>query len=347
MLFIVAVVALCAGVLFAASGGMGKVAATVGSTFTGFFADLTATPVPSASPSLLSDAPILEEPGEPYTNQPTIDLVGAVPANLVGNPAIRIRVYVALGDQPAGIVTELPVGRTPSFIVPGITLIEGANAFTARILGPTGESEPSPVVTYVFDSAKPKIRLSSPKNGSVVNAKSVQLIGQTQARSRLQARNVTTDAVVTGQADANGNFSIVVPIGAGKNDITIAATDPAGNENQLDLAFRKGAGVLAATLSSSARSIRLSALPERVKLTVVVTDPDGHPLAGAKVTFSLAVKGISAVTSKTVLSGSNGAATWSTTIPKGAQAGQVSATVVVKSTDHGETTDQSVFAIVK
>jgi hypothetical protein len=347
LLFAVAVIALCGGILLAATGGIGKVAATVGSTFGGFFADLTATPAPSATPSLLADAPILEEPTEPYTNQPTIDLVGSVPANLVGNADVRVRVFVALGEQSSGVVTEVPVGRTTRFIVPGITLIEGTNAFSAKIVGPAGLSESSPVVTYILDSAKPRIKLSSPKNGAVVNAKTVNLVGQTQPRSELKARNVSTEALVSGQADANGNFTIPLTIGPGKNDITITATDPAGNENQLALAVRKGAGVLAATLSSSASQIRLSALPERVQMSVVVSDPDGLPLAGAKVTFSLAVPGVTAVTSKTVTTGTNGAATWSTTIPKGATTGQASATVIVKTTGYGETTDLAFIKIVK
>ncbi len=347
LLFVIAVVALCGGVLFAATGGVGKVAAAVGSTFSGFFADLTATPAPSAPPSLLSDAPVLEEPAEPYTNQPTVDLVGSVPASLVGSANVSIRVYVALGDQPPGVVSEVPVGRTPRFIVPGITLIEGSNAFSARIVGPSGLSEPSPVVTYILDSAKPKIKLSSPKNGAVVNAKTVQLVGQTQPRSALQARNVSTKAVVSGAADANGNFSIILPIGTGKNDIAITATDPAGNANQLTLAVQKGAGVLAATLSVSAGRIRLSALPEPITLTVVVKDPDGLPLKGARVTFSLAVKDISAVTSTTFESGSDGVVRWTTQIPLGATVGQAKAAVVVKTTDYGETTDLAVFMIVK
>ena len=347
LLFAVAVIALGGGVLFAATGGVGTVAAAIGSTFTGFFAELTATPAPSLAPSTVADAPILEEPGEPYTNQPTIDLVGSIPTDMVGSPGRVIRVYVALGDQNPGVVTEVPVGRTPQFIVPGITLIEGANAFTATIVGPAGESEPSPVVTYVFDSAKPRITLSSPKDGATVNAKTVKLVGQTQPRSEMRVRNASTNAIVTGQADANGGYSIVLPIVAGTNDIGITAIDPAGNENHLVLAIRKGSGVLVASLSASANQIKLSALPERVELTTVVSDPDGLPLRGAKVTFSLAVPGISAITSKTITTGGDGTATWATTIPKGASRGEVSAAVIVKTTKYGEIIDRTVINIVK
>ncbi len=347
LLFAVAVVALCGAVLFAATGGVGTVAGALGKTFTGFFADLTATPVPSETPSLLADAPLLEDPGEPYTTQPTIDLVGSIPADLVGSSDSQIRVYVALGDQAPGIVTQVPVGRTPRFIVPGITLVEGTNAFTATIFGPSGESEPSAVVTYVFDATKPRITLSSPKNGAVVNAKSVKLVGQTQPRSEMRVRNASTNAIVTGQADANGNFEVLLPIAAGTNDIGITAVDPAGNENHLVLAVRKGSGTLVASLSPSAFQIKLSSLPERLEMTVVVSDPDGRPLEGARITFTLAVPNIPAVASKAILTGGDGTARWSTTIPKGATTGQISATVIVKTANYGETTDRTVVTIVK
>jgi Bacterial Ig domain/Macroglobulin domain MG4 len=346
LLFAVAVVGLCGGVLFAATGGMGKVAETLGATFTGFFSDLTATPLPSVEASDLSDTPLLDDPGEPYTNQPTIDLVGSIPTALVGTTGNELRIYVAIGDQRPGIVTQIPVGRTPRFVVPGVTLIEGTNTFSATILGPNGESERSPVVTYVFDATKPRITLSSPKNGAIVNAKTVLLVGETQPRSEMRIRNASTNAIVTGQADASGKFSISLPIGDGTNDIGVTAIDPAGNENHLVLAVRKGSGTLVAALSASPYSIRLSSLPEPATITVLVSDPDGRPLEDAQVTFVIAAKGVSAVT-KTFHTGGDGTARWVTNIPKGANTGQVSVTVVVKTTKYGETTARTVITIVK
>jgi hypothetical protein len=346
LLFAVAVVGLCGGVLFAATGGMGKVAETLGATFTGFFSDLTATPLPSVEASDLSDTPLLDDPGEPYTNQPTIDLVGSIPTALVGTTGNELRIYVSIGDQRPGIVTQVPAGRTPRFVVPGVTLIEGTNTFSATIVGPNGESERSPVVTYVFDATKPRITLSSPKNGAIVNAKTVLLVGETQPRSEMRIRNASTNAIVTGQADASGKFSISLPIGDGTNDIGVTAIDPAGNENHLVLAVRKGSGTLVASLSVSPYSIRLSSLPEPVTIKVLVSDPDGRPLEDAQVTFALAVKGVSAVT-KTFHTGGDGTATWVTTIPKGAKTGQVSVAVVVKTTKYGQTTALTAFTVVK
>jgi hypothetical protein len=335
------------GVLFAATGGLGKVAEALGSTFGGFVAELTATPVPSVAPMSDSITPLLDEPAEPYTNQPTIDLVGSIPAEVVGIRGGRIRIYVALGNQEPGVVTQIPVGKTPRFLVPGITLIEGTNAFTATIVGPRGESEPSPVVTYVYDVTKPRISLTSPGNGAVVNAESVQLVGQTQPRSQVRVRNASTNAMVSGQADASGNFSLILAIGPGTNDIGITAIDPAGNENHLVLAVRHGSGVLVASLSASASKVKLSSLPARTQLTVVVSDPDGRPLEGARVTFTLTIPNVSVITSSTIETGGDGTATWSTEIPKGATTGLVSATVIVQTTQYGETTNRTVMTIVK
>jgi hypothetical protein len=89
----------------------------------------------------------------------------------------------------------------------------------------------------------------------------------------------------------------------------------------------------------------MSKLPEAVELTVTVTDPDNRPLDGARVTFALAVPGVPAVTSKVIRTGSDGRASWKTTIPKGATKGDISATVIVQTEDYGETTDRAVIAL--
>ena len=81
--------------------------------------------------------------------------------------ANRIRIYVAIGEQDPGIVTEIPVGRT-SVRRPGVNLVEGSNAFSATIVSSAGESEASPVVTYIFDATNPRIVVDSPANGAVV-----------------------------------------------------------------------------------------------------------------------------------------------------------------------------------
>jgi hypothetical protein len=348
LLMAAAVVALGVGVLVFANGGLGTIAGVVGTTFNGLVADLTRTPEPSAPDPVAADAPSLELPDEPYTNQPTVDLVGTVPAAIAGQPDTRIRIYLAIGKGDPGVAIEVPVGPRQQFIVPGLPLSPGANTFTATIVGATDlESEASAAITYVLDKTKPKITLTAPKANAIVNAKSLQVVGKTQGRSALSIRNLTTNATVTGAADSKGEFSIAIPIGTGPNKVQVTVTDPAGNVNATTVTVRRGTGKLTANLSASFYQVKLSRLPESVQLTVTVNDPDGRPLQGAKITFTLAVPGVPAITSSVLTTSSTGRANFTTTVPKGATAGQCSVTAIVQTTDLGDTTDRTVITIQK
>jgi hypothetical protein len=341
------VVALGIGVLLVANGGLGKVAAVVGSTFNGFVTDLTKTPEPSAADLIAAPPPSLEAPDEPYTNQRTVDLAGTVPASIAGQTGNKIRIYLAIGKGNAGPALEVPVGPRQQFLVP-VTLSPGTNTFTATIVGPTDiESEPSAAVVYVLDTTKPKITISSPKANAIVNAKSVRVIGLTQGRSNLSLHNLTTNTTVAGAADLKGSFAIAVPIGPGSNEIQVTATDPALNVNVTSVTVRRGSGRLTANLSASFYQVKLSKLPESVQLWVTVTNPDGLALQGASVTFTLAVPGVPAITSSTLTTSNTGKASFTTSIPKGATAGQCSVTVIVQSRDFGDTTDRTVITIQK
>jgi hypothetical protein len=347
LLFAIAIVALGAGVLFIANGGVGRAAAFLGSTLAGFVDTLGATPAPSAPPLVVASAPVLQSPEEPYTNQPTVDLAGRVPENLVGRQGYVIRIYVAIGDQAPGQVGELPMGDQVTFVVAGVALSEGTNTFTATIAGPAGESGPSPGVAYVLDTSKPAIKISSPKDGGVINAKSVEVKGKTQARSSLELMNASTGASVTGAADVSGAFSLIIPIGAGINQLTLTATDPAGNAKDSTLTVRRGSGALTARLSTSVNSIRASALPEPVQAFVIVTDPDGQPLANAQATFTVAAPHVPPIVSSSISTDGSGRAVFTTRIPRGAVKGLCHVTVTVITSDFGTTTDQSVITITR
>src|SRR5439155_23783940 len=104
---------------------------------------------------------------------------------------------------------------------------------------------------------------------------------------------------------------------------------------------------LTANVSAAFYQVTLSRLPEPVRLYVTVTDPDGRALAGASVTFTLAVPGVPAIASSTLTTSSTGRASFATTIPKGATAGQCSITAIVHTTDFGDTTDRTVITIQK
>ena len=335
--------ALGLGVLYVGMGGLGKVVGAIGSTVGGFVDGVTATPSPRPSVLPISDAPTIKAPDEPYTTADSTDLEVTVPKDLAGDADYRIRIYLALKDQPATAIDEVAIAATPTTIVP-VELTKGINDFSVTIVGPSGESESSAIVRYIQDKAPPKITVASPTNGAIVNGKSVVISGKTQGRTTLIARNAANGASITADAGTDGTFSFTLAITAGVNRISIDGTDPAGNTAKVDLIVKRGTGKLTVSLSASQYQIRQNKLPESIRLTAIAVDPDGRPLAGAAVTFTLSIPGIPTVTQdgKTA---ANGSATFTTTIPKGADKGQGSATVLVSSDAFGSTQDYTVITI--
>jgi hypothetical protein len=342
---IAAVIALGIGVLAIAGGGLGVLVGGVGSTVGGFIDDVTSTPSPRPTIAIPTDAPTLEQPKEPYTNEQTVDLAVTVPTALTGDKAHRIRVYLTLEGQNPAAIQEVPLATAPRTIIP-VQLEKGINDFSVSIVGPGGESDQSLVARYVYDALPPKIIITTPKDNATVNRPAVEIKGKTQARTTLLARNAANRSSIAGTAAADGSFTLSLAIASGLNAITISGTDPAGNASEVVLTVQRGNGKLTAELRAADYKIRRARLPEPVTLFATVTDPDGRALAGANVTFTLSMPGIPTVTIDTTTD-AQGKASFRTTVPKGADLGQGSATVLVSSEEFGSTEDFTVISIVK
>jgi hypothetical protein len=346
LLLVAGVIAVAAGVLYVGAGGIGSVAQAVGGTFSGFIDDVTATPVPSPTPATVSQSPSIESPTEPYTNEEQVDLIVSVPRAVAGRTDYRIRVYLALKDQAPAPIHEVELASTIQTIIP-VSLTIGINDFSVTLVGPSGsESEASPLVRWILDQNPPSIKLSEPRNGATINRSAVTLEGRTQGRTTLIAKNGATNDSITGTAANDGSFSLSLPIVKGSNVIHVTATDPAGNVNETELTVTRGSGQLRASVSLSSYSISQANLPEGIRLTATVDDPDGKPLEGARVTFTLDVPGIKIVTGE-ARTDANGRALFETTIPQGATVGEGTAAVLVRTDEHGRTTDETVIRIKK
>jgi hypothetical protein len=330
-------------VVFAGMGVAGKAVAGIGSAFAGTLSQITATPSPSPSEGISPDAPTLAPPDQPYTNQATVDLTGTVPNAFVGQAGVTIRVYRSVEGGADEQVADVPVGRTPSFTIRDLELAPGKNEFTSTLVGENGESVPSKAVTYVLDTAKPKVTISKPTKNQVVNGDTVTILGKTQAGSSLVARNTTNGASVTGKADAGGAFKLVLAISSGTNSIVVTATDPAGNKGQAAVNVSRGKGKLTAELTASSYRFSRKSLPRNITLTVTVTDPNGKPLDGATVTFTLTAPGVGPI--QRTLTTSNGVATWRTTIPKGATVGRGIAAALIQPPTGRPITAQTIITI--
>jgi hypothetical protein len=343
----VALVMLGAVILYASTGQLGKIVGSFGDTLSGLISKVSVSPSPSFSAPPAVDKPVLIPASEEYTNQPTVDLQGILPTAVAGNASYKIHVYQAVGDEnsPTQLVRVLPIGATPEFTVPQVTLDKGVNFFTATILGPGNlETPPSASVRYVYDTSKPKIILTSPQDGDTINAATVTLQGEVQSRSVIVARNAENGASVTGKSAPDGTFSMTVALEPGQNAITLTSTDPAGNSSDMVLSLLRGSGKLAASLSTSVVQFRTSQLPAPVTLTASVIDPDGQPDTGATVTFTVSIPGVDPITNVGTTDGA-GTAIFRTTVPSGATVGTGLATILVDTHKHGTVTARASIAV--
>jgi hypothetical protein len=330
-------------VLYLGAGGLGRVVGGLSASLGGFMTNITAAPTPSPSAIAVSDPPTLQQPQEPYTADATVDLVVTVPSHVVGDPDSRIRVYLALKDQAPTPIQEAPLAATARTVIP-VELTKGINDFSVTIVGPGGESDPSPVVRYVLDQAPAKITIYSPTEGEVVNGATASINGKTQGRSTLIARNAANGSSVNGAAGTDGLFTLDMPISTGTNEITITGTDPAGNVKELVLTVRRGSGKLTVVLGASAYRVSVARLPRDLTLTAAASDPDGRPLVGADITFTLSIPGIPTVT-QDMQTDDQGRAAFTTSVPVGADPGQGSAAVLLSSPDLGTAQDYTVITI--
>jgi hypothetical protein len=346
VLLVVAVLALGAAVLYTATGGLGRMATALASTVGGIVGNLTAGPSPTATPIVVGASPTIESPHEPYTNQPAVDLVVIVANDALNRGNSRVRVYVSLAGNAPKQIAEASIGSTARIVLANVKLAAGPNDFTATVVGPGGETPPSSVVTYVLDKTVPKVTVTSPKDGATVNRASVTITGKTQGRSIVVGHNDATGASATAVASADGAFALVLALEPGANPVTIQATDPAGNVAAAKLTIRRGNGRLTATLAASAYRFSRATLPDPLILSVLVTDPDGTPLAGARVTFSVTIPGVPPITADR-MTGADGRAEFRTTVPKGAMIGTGPASAFVSATDLGTTSARTVITIAK
>lgn len=342
---VLAVVLLAAGVFLLASGGIGAGLTTLAAGFGNAFNRLVATPVPTATDLPPTDSPRIASPDQPYTNQASVDLDVSVPVAALGEANAKVRVYLALeGLQPAPIV-DVPVGTTGRLVVP-ITLVEGRNDISATLFRGDQESEHSPIVTWVLDLTPPKITIASPKDGAAIVTPDATIRGTTQGGSTLIARNPANGASITAVAARDGSFEVELPLVPGDNEITIGATDPAGNTAQKTLKLTQGSTQMRVHLAASLYRISVAHHPSSLQLTVAVSDPSGMPLAGARAFFTLQIPGLAPISNELV-TGAGGRAIFTTPLVGSLQKGTGSGTVLITDDVYGDASDRVTLTFVK
>ncbi len=212
--------------------------------------DAVGSTAPTNAPDV-GDAPTVVAPDQAYTNDDSVDVTVNVPAPVVGSAAYSVRLYVTLKDAAPKVVAEQAVGPTSQLVIPGVDLSPGRNDFQASIVGPGGESELSPVATWVMDNSKPKLMIISPDDGASTNKDAVTVKGKTQAGSTVRLRNDDQRRDRDGRRRQERAVLARIAVAAGTNEILVTSTDPAGNPNEASISVRKGSGKLTADLTAT------------------------------------------------------------------------------------------------
>ena len=315
-----------AGLMTDFIGGMAK---AFGNSITRLTSQAPATPPPSG---VTIDTPVLDTPPNGgYTNESSVTIQGSVPAASVGKTGYTIHVYVLGKNGAQSEVANVAVGGTTRFSTPQIRLTEGNNAFMATLAAPTGEGQPSPVVTYILDTTPPKITISSPAGGATVSNSSVDVSGTCDVGATITARNeqVTGGALNSQVVDTDGKFKLTIPVVAGPNKVDVTATDRAGNTSSTSLTVNRAYGQLKAYLSVAPSKFAASS-QTKLKLTLRATSFDGGPLANAKVTLTVTIQGLGPIVSPELTTDATGTAIWEVDI-SGASPGTGAASVIVTS----------------
>jgi hypothetical protein len=332
-LLVVAIVALGAVVLYTATGELGKAVAGIGTNLTRAVNSITSgsSAAPSGS-AVAPDSPNLDQPANAYTNEATVDISGTVPLSVLGSKDDTITLFQALsGQDPVPVRDGVAIPPTANFTIPGVRLVKGTNVFTAVIVDASGtESKKSKSVSYVLDTSKPKLTITSPKNSSTVNGISIQVKGRTQANSTILAVNATNHATGSATADKNGAFTVRIAVAKGANTINITSTDPATNATSTTVRVTRGAGKL--SLGLTANHYSFSAKSGSVlRFTALLVDPDGHPIPGQTVVFTISIAGVPTDVRQATTDGSGKATVTMTIGPHAANSGRNHTGIVVAS----------------
>ncbi|WP_152220465.1 Ig-like domain-containing protein [Pseudomonas sp. SCB32] len=126
-------------------------------------------------------------------------------------------------------------------VTPTQPLPEGNNDITVIATDPAGNQSEPTVISVVIDTTAPAVPEahldpesdSGIKGDNITNDTTPTIDGKTEPGAEVTV-TFPTGEVVTTTADANGDWSVTPtqPLPEGNNDITVVATDPAGNASE-------------------------------------------------------------------------------------------------------------------
>jgi hypothetical protein len=233
--------------------------------------------------------------------------------------------------------------RDTEFTVTDVPLVEGANTVSATIAGPLDETARSLPISVERDGTPPRIVIASPSSGSTVYGETMLLNGTTEAGATVKVVDQSNGAQASTTAGTAGAFSLLLPLRSGSNSIDLSAVDLAGNVSRKSLTITRAESQAAITLQLSRDMYDLATLPQTLSMVAQVLGPNGKPVDGADITFSISAPGQMTVTHETTTEG--GTATWSNypLTADGAQAGNGLVTVLATLAGGQTLADSAIF----
>ncbi len=180
--------------------------------------DLTAREAASGQPAQL--VVVFQVPPQ----LPTVTISSPADGSYTNHPT------VVVSGQAGGSATGVAVDGQPAALGPGgafslqVTLAPGFNAVTA-VASDAGGDQATATVGVTLDTTPPTVTLTSPAPGAITNQPQVTVAG-----TALDDQGVASLTVAGQPVTLAGNqFSAIVQLAAGVNQIPVVATDLAGN----------------------------------------------------------------------------------------------------------------------
>lgn len=162
-------------------------------------------------------APILD-PVPIATNSGTIKLTG------VAISEREIQIFIS-GD----LVDKVNSDKDGHFEVPNLKIRSGQNTISAKTKDGDNLSDSSNSLSVAFDDEAPSLEVTNPTDNQSFSKfdSKIEVRGKTEKEARVTVNDFR--AVV----DSLGNFSYLLELSGGENNISIKAIDPAGNETEV------------------------------------------------------------------------------------------------------------------
>lgn len=157
-------------------------------------------------------------PRPKLTNPPTSTKEAVV--HLQGTAAKHVG--IAIFDKAGNALVIVNTNDKGEFSLDGVPVGEGSNVYTLRALNGKWRASWPLKITIVKDTVAPALSMNE-LNGATVTGSGAVVSGKAEPGSSVMVNGVKTTVA------ADGTWTATVALAPGKNTVTVASTDPAGN----------------------------------------------------------------------------------------------------------------------